>query len=54
MRKELKARNIKNRPTAIVAKTTKGKGISYMEDQVTWHGKAPSEEEYKLAMQELN
>ncbi len=49
-----KARNIKDRPTAIVAKTTKGKGVSFMENQVGWHGKAPSKEEYNLAIQELN
>ena len=49
-----KAKNTKNKPTAIIAKTTKGKGVSFMENQVGWHGKAPSQEQYKLAMQELN
>ena len=49
-----KAKNTKNKPTAIIAKTTKGKGVSFMENQVTWHGKAPSEQEYNLAMKELN
>ena len=48
-----KARKAKGRPTAIIAKTIKGKGVSFMEAQAGWHGKAPSEEEYKLAMQEL-
>lgn len=49
-----KAKNTKNKPTIIVAKTTKGKGISFMENQIDWHGKAPSKEEYNLAMKELN
>ena len=49
-----KAKTIKGRPTAIVAKTIKGKGVSYMENQAGWHGKAPKEEEYKLAMEELD
>ena len=49
-----KAKTIKGRPTAIVAKTVKGKGVSYMENQVGWHGKAPKEEEYKIAMEELD
>lgn len=48
-----KARNVKGKPTAIIAKTIKGKGISYMEDKAGWHGKAPNEEEYKLALKEL-
>ncbi|MEG0963498.1 MAG: transketolase [Lachnospiraceae bacterium] len=47
------ARNTKGMPTAIVMKTVKGKGVSYMEGQVGWHGKAPNEEEYKIAMEEL-
>ena len=47
------AKNIKDKPTCIIAKTIKGKGISYMENQVGWHGKAPNEEQYKEAMQEL-
>ena len=47
------AKNIKGKPTCIIAKTVKGKGISYMENQVGWHGKAPNEEQYKQAMQEL-
>ena len=48
------ARNIKGKPTCIIAKTIKGKGISFMENQVGWHGKAPNEEQYKQAMEELN
>ena len=42
------------KPTAILMHTTKGKGVSYMENQVGWHGKAPNDEEYKIAMDELN
>ena len=37
----------------IIAKTVKGKGVSFMENQAGWHGKAPNEEEYKIAIQEL-
>lgn len=48
-----KARNAKGRPTAIIAKTVKGKGISFMENQASWHGKAPSQEEYEKAIEEL-
>ena len=47
------ARETKGAPTAIVMKTVKGKGISYMENQVGWHGKAPNDEEYEIAMKEL-
>lgn len=42
-----------SKPFAIIMKTVKGKGVSYMENQVGWHGKAPNEEEYNIAMQEL-
>ena len=49
-----KAKTVKGKPTAIVAKTIKGKGVSYMENQAGWHGKAPKEEEYLKAMEELN
>ena len=49
-----KAKMIKGKPTCIIAKTTKGKGVSFMENQVGWHGKAPNEEQYKIAIQELN
>ena len=48
------AREIKGKPTVIIAKTIKGKGVSFMENQVDWHGKAPSEEEYTQAMKELS
>ena len=47
------AKECKGKPTAIIAKTIKGKGVSFMENKVEWHGKAPNEEEYKLAIQEL-
>ena len=48
------ARECKGKPTAIVAKTIKGKGVSYMENQVNWHGAAPNAEQYEIAMNELN
>ncbi len=41
------------KPTMIIAKTVKGKGVSFMENQVEWHGKAPNEEQYRIAMEEL-
>ena len=47
------AKATKGMPTAIIAKTVKGKGVSYMEGQVGWHGKAPNDEEYAIAMAEL-
>ena len=47
------ARETKGMPTAIVMKTVKGKGISYMENQAGWHGKAPNDEQYAQAMEEL-
>lgn len=47
------AKNVKGKPTCIIAKTTKGKGVSFMENQVGWHGKAPNEQEYKEAMRQL-
>ena len=47
------ARETKGMPTAIIAHTLKGKGVSYMEGQVGWHGKAPNDEEYAVAMEEL-
>ena len=49
--KEAKA--TKGMPTAIIAKTVKGKGVSFMENQAGWHGKAPNDEEYKIAMEDL-
>ena len=48
------AKNIKNRPTCIIAKTIKGKGVSFMENKAEWHGKSPNEEQYNKAMEELN
>ncbi len=48
------AENVKGKPTAIIAKTIKGKGVSFMEDVVGWHGVAPNDEEYEKAMAELN
>lgn len=47
------AKTVKGKPTAIVMKTVKGKGVSFMEDQVGWHGKAPNDEQYAAAMEEL-
>ena len=47
------AKTVKGMPTAILAKTVKGKGISFMEDKASWHGKAPNDEEYKRAITEL-
>ena len=47
------AREIQGMPTAIILKTVKGKGVSFMENQAGWHGKAPNDEEYKIAMEEL-
>ena len=47
------AREVKGQPTAILMKTTKGKGVSFMEGQASWHGKAPNDEEYAIAMNEL-
>lgn len=48
-----KAKSVKNRPSAIIATTTKGKGVSFMEGKAQWHGKAPNEEQYKIAIEEL-
>lgn len=47
------ARTVKGMPTAIIAKTVKGKGVSYMENQASWHGTAPNDEQYAEAMKEL-
>lgn len=47
------AKMCKGKPTVIIAKTIKGKGISFMEDKAEWHGKAPNEEQYLKAMEEL-
>ncbi len=47
------AKTVKNKPVCIIAKTIKGKGVSYMENQVSWHGSAPNEEQYRIAINEL-
>ena len=47
------ARDVKGQPVAIIAHTVKGKGVSFMENQVGWHGKAPNDEEYAIAMADL-
>ena len=47
------ARETKGQPVAIIAHTVKGKGVSFMENQVGWHGKAPNDEEYAIAMADL-
>lgn len=47
------AKSVKGQPTAIVAKTVKGKGVSFMEDQASWHGAAPNDEQYATAMEDL-
>ncbi len=47
------AENTKGQPTAIIAHTVKGKGVSFMENQPGWHGKAPNDEEYRTAMEDL-
>jgi transketolase len=49
-----RAKMTKGMPTAIIAKTVKGKGVSFMEGQAGWHGKAPNEEQFNLAIKELN
>jgi transketolase len=47
------ARAVKGKPTAIIAKTVKGKGVSFMENQVGWHGSAPNDEQYEKAIAEI-
>ena len=47
------AKETKGMPTAIVAKTVKGKGVSFMEDKASWHGVAPNDEQFAIAMEEL-
>lgn len=47
------ARKTKNKPTAIIAKTIKGKGVPFMENECSWHGKSPTEEQYKEALMNL-
>ena len=48
-----KAREVKGKPTAIIARSVKGKGVSYMENSCEWHGQAPKEDLYKVAVQDL-
>ena len=48
------AKTVKGKPTAIIAKSTKGKGVSYMENACEWHGQAPKEDLYKVAVSDLN
>ncbi len=48
-----KAKTLKDKPIAIIAKTVKGKGVSFMENQASWHGVAPNDEQYKIAMEDL-
>lgn len=48
-----KARETKGMPTAIIAKSVKGKGVSFMENQASWHGTAPNDEQYAQAMADL-
>jgi transketolase len=47
------ARTVKGQPTVIIAKTTKGKGVSFMENKAAWHGTAPNEEQYAIAIEDL-
>jgi len=47
------AKTIKGKPTVVIAKTVKGKGVSFMENNAGWHGKAPNDEQYNIAMNEL-
>lgn len=49
----ISAKTCKGKPTAIIAKSIKGKGVSYMENQVNWHGAAPNAEQYEIAITEL-
>jgi transketolase len=50
----LQAKTVKGKPTVIVAHSVKGKGVSFMENQVSWHGTAPNDEQYALAVKELD
>ena len=49
-----KAKEVKGQPTMIVANTTKGKGVSFMENQVSWHGSAPNDEQFAVANSEID
>ena len=48
------AEKVVHKPTMIIMRTTKGKGVSYMENALEWHGKAPNDDEYEIAMNDLN
>ena len=48
------AKECKGKPTVIIARSIKGKGVSYMEDQASWHGSAPNKEQYEQAVAEIN
>ena len=48
-----RAKETKGKPYGIILKTVKGKGVSFMENQAGWHGKAPNDAEYEIAMNEL-
>lgn len=52
--KKSKEKELKEKPTAIICKTTKGKNVSFMENQAKWHGSAPNEEQYNQAIRELD
>ena len=47
------AENCKDKPTVIISHSIKGKGVSYMENSVSWHGAAPNDEQYEIAMKDL-
>jgi transketolase len=49
----MEAKEVKGQPTVIIAETVKGKGVSFMENNVYWHGNVPSAEEFKKAYEEL-
>ncbi len=48
------AETVLEKPTVIILRTLKGRGVSYMENALEWHGKAPNDEEFKVAMDDLN
>ena len=48
------AKTVKGKPTVVIAKSVKGKGVSFMENQASWHGSAPNEEHYNQAIAELD
>ena len=50
----IRRKNITSKPLVVIAKTTKGKGVSFMENKVEWHYKSPNDEEYIQALNEIN